>query len=81
MKVMCYGLFACAFNLLIGYVGMLAFGHAMFFGGAGYIAGYSLKVLGLPPELALLLAVAFAFSGTELIGIAADAAATLAAVR
>ena len=48
MKVLCFALFACAFNLLIGYVGLLSFGHAMFFGFAAYISGYSVKVLGWP---------------------------------
>ena len=43
MKLLCFGLFACAFNLLIGYTGLLSFGHAAFFGSAGYIAGYLLR--------------------------------------
>jgi branched-chain amino acid transport system permease protein len=60
MKVLCFALFACAFNLLIGFTGLLSFGHAAFFGGAGYIAGYALKSLGLPTELGLLLGTAFA---------------------
>lgn len=46
MKVLCYALFACAFNLLIGYVGLLSFGHAAFFGGAAYAAGHAIKVWG-----------------------------------
>ena len=54
MKVMCFALFACAFNLLIGYVGLLSFGHAMFLGMAGYTAAYSAKTWGLTPELAIL---------------------------
>lgn len=54
MKVMCFALFACAFNLLIGYVGLLSFGHAMFLGWAGYISAHSAKVWGFPPELAIL---------------------------
>ncbi len=54
MKVLCFALFACAFNLLIGYVGLLSFGHAAFFGGAAYVAGHAAKVWGLPPELAIL---------------------------
>jgi branched-chain amino acid transport system permease protein len=53
MKVMCFALFACAFNLLIGYGGLLSFGHAMFFGTAGYITAHAAKVWGLPPELAI----------------------------
>lgn len=54
MKVMCLALFACAFNLLIGYVGLLSFGHAMFLGGAGYAAAHAAKVWGFTPELAVL---------------------------
>lgn len=57
MKIMCFALFACAFNLLIGYTGLLSFGHAAFFGGAGYVAGHALKVWGLPVELGLLAGV------------------------
>lgn len=48
MKVMCYALFACAFNLLIGFTGLLSFGHAAFLGAAAYGAGHALKVWGLP---------------------------------
>jgi branched-chain amino acid transport system permease protein len=55
MKVMCFALFACAFNLLIGYVGLLSFGHAMFFGLAGYVSAHAAKVWGLTPEVAILL--------------------------
>jgi branched-chain amino acid transport system permease protein len=58
MKVMCFALFACAFNLLIGYVGLLSFGHAMFFGTAGYASAHAAKVWGFTPELAILFAVA-----------------------
>jgi branched-chain amino acid transport system permease protein len=54
MKVLCFALFACAFNLLIGYVGLLSFGHAMFLGTAGYVSAHSAKVWGFPPELAIL---------------------------
>jgi len=54
MKLLCFALFALAFNLLIGYVGLLSFGHAAYFGMGGYIAGYSAKALGLSPELAIL---------------------------
>lgn len=60
MKVLCFALFACAFNLLIGFTGLLSFGHAAFFGGAGYVAGYALKSLGLPTELGLILGTGFA---------------------
>lgn len=55
MKVLCFALFASAFNLLVGYVGLLSFGHAALFGGAGYIAGHALKAWGLPPEVGLAL--------------------------
>ena len=58
MKVMCFALFACAFNLLIGFGGLLSFGHAMFFGMGGYVAAYSAKEWGATPELAVLLATA-----------------------
>ena len=58
MKVMCFALFACAFNLLLGFGGLLSFGHAMFLGTAGYVAAHAAKVWGLPPELAIALATA-----------------------
>ncbi|NTE84557.1 branched-chain amino acid ABC transporter permease [Agrobacterium tumefaciens] len=58
MKVLCFALFACAFNLLLGFAGMLSFGHAMFFGGASYVCAYAIKNLGFPPEASILLAVA-----------------------
>jgi branched-chain amino acid transport system permease protein len=54
MQALCFALLACAFNLLIGYGGLLSFGHAMFLGTAGYVAGHALKVWGLPPELGIL---------------------------
>jgi branched-chain amino acid transport system permease protein len=60
MKVLCFALFACAFNLLIGYVGLLSFGHAAFFGAAGYVTGHAAKVWGLSPELAILTGMAAA---------------------
>jgi branched-chain amino acid transport system permease protein len=55
MKVLCFALFACAFNLLIGYVGLMSFGHAAFFGMGSYTAAYAAKAWGLTPELAILL--------------------------
>ena len=58
MKLLCFALFACAFNLLIGFTGLLSFGHAAFFGGAGYMAGHMLKMWGLPFELSLVISVA-----------------------
>jgi len=54
MKALSFALFACAFNLLIGYVGLLSFGHALYFGWASYLSAYSAKVWGFPPELAIL---------------------------
>ena len=60
MKMMCFALFACAFNLLIGFVGLLSFGHAMFLGLAGYAAGHAAKSWGFTPELAVLFGVACA---------------------
>jgi branched-chain amino acid transport system permease protein len=54
MKALCFALFACAFNLLLGYVGLLSFGHSLFFGWASYASAHAAKVWGLPPELAIL---------------------------
>jgi branched-chain amino acid transport system permease protein len=54
MKLLCFALFACAFNLLIGFTGLLSFGHAAFLGGAAYAAGHSIRVWGFPTELGLL---------------------------
>jgi branched-chain amino acid transport system permease protein len=54
MQALCFALFACAFNLLIGYVGLLSFGHALYFGWASYVTAYAAKAWGFPPELAIL---------------------------
>ena len=54
MKILCFALFACAFNLLIGYVGLLSFGHALYFGWASYVAAYVAKAWGFTPELAII---------------------------
>jgi branched-chain amino acid transport system permease protein len=54
MKALCFALFACAFNLLIGYVGLLSFGHAAFLGSAGYVTAHAAKVWGWSPELAIV---------------------------
>ena len=54
MKALCFALFAGAFNLLLGYTGILSFGHAMFFGGAAYVSAYTIKVMGWPTELGIL---------------------------
>jgi branched-chain amino acid transport system permease protein len=58
MKCLCFALFACAFNLLVGFTGLLSFGHAMFFGFAAYVCGHAAKVWGLTPEVAILLGTA-----------------------
>ena len=55
MKALCFALFASAFNLLLGYVGLLSFGHAAYFGFAAYVCGHAAKVWGLTPELAIIL--------------------------
>jgi branched-chain amino acid transport system permease protein len=60
MKALCFALFACAFNLLIGFGGLLSFGHAMFMGMAGYVSAHAAKVWGFPPELAILAGAATA---------------------
>src|SRR5580692_8082175 len=71
MKALCFALFACAFNLLIGYVGLLSFGHALFFGWASYVSAYAAKNWGLPPGLALAAGTACA----AFLGIAAGSLA------
>jgi branched-chain amino acid transport system permease protein len=60
MKIMCYALFACAFNLLLGFTGLLSFGHAAFLGGAAYASGHAIKAWGFSPELGILYGVAVA---------------------
>jgi len=60
MKVLCFALFAAAFNLLIGYTGLLSFGHAMFLASAGYTAGYTIQTLGFTPELGVIAGTAIA---------------------
>src|SRR3569833_2651023 len=61
MQALCFALLACAFNLMIGYGGLLSFGHAMFLGTAGYCSAHALKVWALPPELGILVGIAGAF--------------------
>ena len=68
MKALCFALFACAFNLLIGYVGLLSFGHALFFGWASYVSAHAAKVWGLPPELAILSGTAAAAGFGVIVG-------------
>src|SRR6476619_4890347 len=60
MKALCFALFASAFNLLIGYVGLLSFGHALFFGWASYVSAHAAKVWGVTPEIAILSGAAVA---------------------
>jgi branched-chain amino acid transport system permease protein len=64
MKCLCFALFACAFNLLIGFTGLLSFGHAAFFGVAGYLCGYALKEWGATAEIGLLIGM----GGSALLG-------------
>ena len=59
-KALCFALFACAFNLLIGYVGLVSFGHALYFGWASYLCAYAAKSWGLPPEIAIVIGTATA---------------------
>ncbi|MER8808436.1 branched-chain amino acid ABC transporter permease [Mesorhizobium australicum] len=65
MKMLCFALFACAFNLLLGYTGLLSFGHATFFGGAAYFTAHAVKVWGWPPEAGILLGM----GGAALLGL------------
>ena len=60
MQALCFALFACAFNLLIGYVGLVSFGHALYFGWASYLAAYAAKTWHLQPQLAILTGTATA---------------------
>ena len=71
MKAMCFALFACAFNLLLGFGGLLSFGHAMFLGTAGYVSAYAAKSWGMTPELAIL----FGTLASALLGIVVGALA------
>src|ERR687890_168400 len=65
MQALCFALLACAFNLLIGYGGLLSFGHAMFLGTAGYLTAHALKVWGFSPELGIL----FGTAGAAALGV------------
>ena len=71
MKLLCFALFACAFNLLLGFAGLLSFGHAAFFGGSAYITGYLCRDLGLTPELGLLAGTIFGGALGALFGLIA----------
>ena len=68
MKALCFALFASAFNLLLGYTGLLSFGHAMFLGTAGYVCGHAVKVMGFPTELGILAGVAASASLGYVVG-------------
>ena len=74
MKVLCFAIFALAFNLLLGFGGLLSFGHAAFFGMSGYVAGYTAKAWGLTPELSIL-------SGTLVAGLLGAIVGSLAIRR
>ncbi len=67
MQALCFALFACAFNLLVGYVGLLSFGHALFFGWASYLCAHAAKRWGFPPETAVL----FGTAGAAALGLVA----------
>src|SRR5256886_8268738 len=71
MKALCFALFACAFNLLIGFGGLLSFGHAMFLGTAGYVCAHAAKEWGWPPEAAIVLGT----GASTLLGVVAGALA------
>ena len=60
MKCWAFALFACAFNLLLGFTGLLSFGHAAFFASAAYVAGYSMREWGVTPEIGILGGTLFA---------------------
>src|ERR1700733_6205782 len=59
MKILCLAIFACAFNLLFGFTGLLSFGHAAFFGSAAYVTGWTIRALNLSPEVGILFGVLF----------------------
>jgi len=71
MKALCFALFACAFNLLIGFGGLLSFGHAMFLGMAGYACAHAAKVWGWPPEAAILFGTGAAAAMGVIVGLLA----------
>ena len=71
MKALCYAIFACAFNLLLGYTGLLSFGHAAYLGAAAYFTGWLVKSAGFTPELGVLVGTL----GAGLIGLVVGAIA------
>jgi branched-chain amino acid transport system permease protein len=68
MKALCFALFACAFNLLLGYAGLLSFGHAAFFATAAYVTGYVVKNIGLTPGIGILAGTAAALALGVVVG-------------
>src|SRR5882757_3057459 len=71
MQALCFALLACAFNLLIGFGGLLSFGHAMFLGSAGYFTAHALKVWGVTPELGIVIGTAGAAALAVITGLVA----------
>jgi branched-chain amino acid transport system permease protein len=71
MKALCYAIFACAFNLLLGYTGLLSFGHAAFLGAAAYATGWLVRSAGFPPELGVLAGTLFAAALGFVVGLIA----------
>ena len=71
MKALCFAIFACAFNLLLGFTGLLSFGHAAFLGAAAYITGWTVRSAGLSPELGILAGMAFAGALGLVVGVVA----------
>lgn len=71
MQALCFALFACAFNLLLGYSGLLSFGHSMFLGTAGYVSAHALKVWGVPPELGIIAGTVAACALSVVVGLIA----------
>lgn len=71
MKALCYAIFACAFNLLLGYTGLLSFGHAAYFGAAAYATGWLVRSAGWPPELGVLAGTGIAAAVGAVVGLIA----------
>ena len=70
MSMLCFALFACAFNLLLGYTGLLSFGHAAFFGGAAYFTAHAVKIWGVTPEVGLVIGTALGWGTIATIALA-----------
>ena len=71
MKALCFAIFACAFNLLLGFTGLLSFGHAAYLGMAAYVTGWMVRSAGLSPELGVLVGVLAAACTGLLVGLIA----------